>query len=275
MKKCLAFLLVLAMLLLVGCQSGDKNLSDEDVTAQETHQEEVGETLQEEKNDEPVSEETASEDIVTEETESEEQKKAFQEMPHEAETEPAFEAYTEKIKRHDQPIFDMPSYDGVSKKTVEEAGVYTIVEEVTDEEGNLWGRLKSGAGWVDLTDIRNFPWPISANFAGSKLLESGEYHTLETEQQDYAIKIAFYAYENVTDITIYPMEFTNEGFTACQPVAHISEFTPEKPLVAELSFPGDMSMYTVEFTDEQGAQCFFSLYISGRNGMLVMSDEEY
>ena len=71
------------------------------------------------------------------------------------------------------------------------------------------------------------------------------------------------------------MEFTDEGFTACQPVAHISELTPEKPLVAELSFPGDMSMYTVEFTDEQGAQCFFSLYISGRNGMLVMSDEEY
>ena len=59
--------------------------------------------------------------------------------------------YLQFIQRADQSIFDGPSYDYALVGTVQQRGTYTIVEETWDYEGNLWGRLKSGAGWVDLT----------------------------------------------------------------------------------------------------------------------------
>ena len=33
------------------------------------------------------------------------------------------------------------------------SGTYTIVEEATDEAGKLWGKLKSGVGWICVSDI--------------------------------------------------------------------------------------------------------------------------
>lgn len=36
---------------------------------------------------------------------------------------------------------------------VGEDDIYTIVEEAYDDDGNLWGRLKSGIGWVWIGDI--------------------------------------------------------------------------------------------------------------------------
>ena len=55
--------------------------------------------------------------------------------------------YLLRIERNDQSIHEGPSYDDIFVATVGEKGVYTIVEEATDAEGNLWGRLKSGIGW--------------------------------------------------------------------------------------------------------------------------------
>lgn len=34
--------------------------------------------------------------------------------------------------------------------TISKGGVYTIVEEAKDKNGGLWGKLKSGAGWISL-----------------------------------------------------------------------------------------------------------------------------
>ena len=35
---------------------------------------------------------------------------------------------------------------------VGEAGIYTILSEVWDADGNLWGEMKSGIGWVLLIE---------------------------------------------------------------------------------------------------------------------------
>ena len=34
--------------------------------------------------------------------------------------------------------------------TISKGGVYTIIEEAKDKNGGLWGKLKSGAGWISL-----------------------------------------------------------------------------------------------------------------------------
>lgn len=45
------------------------------------------------------------------------------------------------------------------------------------------------------------------------------------------------------------------------------------PLVAGLEFPGDMTMYGIRFTDEENITYVYNIYISGRNGALILNKE--
>lgn len=47
-------------------------------------------------------------------------------------------------------IYQKPDWNSGFVQYVGASGLYTIVEEAYDSQGNLWGRLKSGAGWVIL-----------------------------------------------------------------------------------------------------------------------------
>ena len=77
-------------------------------------------------------------------------------------TEPAVTEPVQTIPMNDVPyttslgaavsIFDGPSYDYTYVQSVGQDGIYTIVEEAYDSEGNLWGKLKSGLGWVLLEE---------------------------------------------------------------------------------------------------------------------------
>jgi len=47
-------------------------------------------------------------------------------------------------------IYQRPDWNSGFVQYVGASGLYTIVEEAYDSQGNLWGKLKSGAGWVIL-----------------------------------------------------------------------------------------------------------------------------
>ena len=49
-------------------------------------------------------------------------------------------------------IYTQPSFESVCVQRLP-AGIYTIVEEKYDQYRNLLGKIKSGAGWICLTDI--------------------------------------------------------------------------------------------------------------------------
>lgn len=184
--------------------------------------------------------------------------------------------YLLEIKRDDQSIFDGPSYDNIWVGTVEEAGTYTILEEVTDAEGNLWGRLKSGAGWVDLTDIHAWDpdeTPVSANFVDERLLASGEYEHCVADTSEYMVQIAFRFYEMVYDFSLSSLQMSEEGFEVVESYFMLPEMTPERPLVADLVFPGDMSAYGISFKDASGNGYHYIVTLSGRNGLVELSTE--
>lgn len=63
------------------------------------------------------------------------------------------QTYTVRIRQDNFPIYTAPGYDAPLADTRADAGVYTIVAECRDKDGNLWGRLKSGVGWVDVTRL--------------------------------------------------------------------------------------------------------------------------
>ncbi len=185
--------------------------------------------------------------------------------------------YLQRIDRADQSIYEGPGYDYVFAGTVRERGTYTIVEEAWDTEGNLWGKLKSGAGWVDLTEIRSEEYAnalISANYADDNLILHGDYHYCPGDELEYRIPIAFRAYGTLRDVALFVYDFSGEDYVMGADFFNLTELTPEMPLVAELAFPGDMSMYGIRFVDENGVIHIYSIYISGRNGALVLSGEQ-
>lgn len=187
-----------------------------------------------------------------------------------------FQPYLETVYLADLPIFSGPSYDDVCVGIVEVAGVYTIVEEAWDYEGNLWGRLKSGAGWINLTDSRiaaQAKVPVSAAYASQRLLSSGNYEQCICDESEYAVKIAFRFYEEVTDVCFSYLQFDGEAYVVADTAGAFARLSPEKPMVMWLSLPGDMSCYGLYFTDSSGATHRYIISISGRNGLVVLTEE--
>ena len=182
--------------------------------------------------------------------------------------------YTITIPFADQSIFSEPSYDGYFVQTVELAGVYTIVEEHWDSEGNLWGRLKSGVGWVDLTDIQYKTFidpPISANYADKPLLDSGNYETFYDAEGGalYGFTVAFRAYETLTNVHFYRANLAADSGLELTELYSFYSMDPDYAFVAGVYFPGDMSAYAITFTDSIGITHTYILTTSGRNGSLV------
>lgn len=267
MRKFWILFLIVALLALVGCkaESSVPSTAPGDTTAPAETTIPV-ETISPVETTVPV-ETTLPAETVTPTTEA---------STEPAATESSTLPYLQRIDRADQSIFDGPGYDYALVGTVRERGTYTIVEEEWDYEGNLWGKLKSGAGWVNLTQIRSEDYAeslISANYADENLLLHGAYHYCPCEETEYFVTIAFRAYAKLRDVEIFVYEWRDDGFFPGGTFFTLSEWTPDMPLVAELSFPGDLSTYGIRFVDENGVTHIFDISISGRNGEVVLIEQ--
>ena len=61
-----------------------------------------------------------------------------------------FKEYKIKVTANSLNYRAGPGTEYAVNGTVSKDGVYTIVEEARDKNGGLWGKLKSGAGWIKL-----------------------------------------------------------------------------------------------------------------------------
>ena len=171
------------------------------------------------------------------------------------------------------PIFEGPGYDYVYKKLVGKDNTYTIVMEMWDEEGNLWGKLKSGAGWIDLDYIARMEnSPIIISYADDRLLSSEDYRAYEDGGR-YCENIAFRANETLTDVRFSALTFEYGNYVVDEELCSFSRLRSDWPFVASVPFYGDMTTYGISFTDADGNDCFYAVYVSGRNGSLFA--EEY
>ena len=167
-------------------------------------------------------------------------------------------------------IFDAPSYDGCYVQSVGQDGVYTIVEEQVDGEGNLWGKLKSGVGWVCLTEL-DAELPVSAGLADAAILQDPHLIVI-VDDSEFMEYLVFRANETLSDVRLTSLLPDVGGYTEDCTYDTFPQLTPEKPLVAEVVFYGDFTTYGLSFTDESGTQRHFALYISGRNGAPVLQE---
>lgn len=62
----------------------------------------------------------------------------------------AFKSYTVQVTADNLNIRKGPGINFVVNGSITNKGVYTIIEEATGTGAKLWGKLKSGAGWISL-----------------------------------------------------------------------------------------------------------------------------
>ena len=165
------------------------------------------------------------------------------------------------------PGFDFPVADGLT-----EDGTFTIVASAWDGAGNLWGKLKSGAGWVFLRGGSAMIYsPIYADFASEELIAKGPYEYVLVDESLNASEIAIYANETLTDVCFF--QAAHDGGVCIEnPLYNLPVLTAEKPLVAAVGFYGSSTAYGISFTDGAGMQRCFEFSISGLDGSLVMSE---
>ena len=117
-------------------------------------------------------------------TEATEAPAAITEATTEATTAPT---EAQRIPMHEVPyttnisegtaIYAQPNSSSSYVRAVEASGIFTIVEEAYDAQNNLWGKLKSGAGWVQLS-VGNSPishpasshLPYTVSLSGATLI---------------------------------------------------------------------------------------------------------
>ena len=180
----------------------------------------------------------------------------------------AFSEYTLRIEDPETMLYAGPGFLSGATQMVGEVGTYTIVEEATDTDGNLWGRLKSGAGWVCLTEPALAP--IYADYAPE---DFNAYHAYWSDETDYITSIGFTPAERLTDVKFGLLDWFNaEEFPGFEVLYTMDELTPERTFLAQVVFWGDMTTYGISFTDADGTQRLFAISISGKDGSLCCTE---
>ena len=119
------------------------------------------------------------------------------------------------------------------------------------------------------TESNKEPRLLDADYADEEWLSNSAYPHYRNEDE-YAVAVVFHAYGKLHDVTILAMEFHEEGYLPGAELFTVPELTAELPLVAELSFPGDMSTYGIRFVDQLGTTHMYSIYISGKDSSLIL-----
>ena len=173
----------------------------------------------------------------------------------------------QQVKAVGAYIFREPSYDGDVVQPMPR-GTYTIVREKMDEEGNLWGELKSGLGWICLTDIRNFDQPVAIGELDPELKKKGDYQEIAIYDGTYAIPVAIQACEKLTDVFLYSCELRDGEMAPAERLTGMDTLAKGKVLVLWLEFPGDSTTFQLEVVDSRGNPCSYQIATSGRNATL-------
>lgn len=167
-------------------------------------------------------------------------------------------------------VFDAPTYDGQFVRSIGEDGVYTIVEEKVDSEGFVWGKLKSGVGWICLSELEANP-PVIAGLGSERMLNS-PHHLVIVDDSEFMEYLVFSPTQTLTDVRLSMLLWEDDGYVEDSILGTQPELEPGKPLIAEVVFYGDFTTYGLSFKDAYGIPRHFAVYISGRNGAPVLQE---
>ncbi|MBQ3252107.1 MAG: hypothetical protein IJB02_02570 [Oscillospiraceae bacterium] len=180
--------------------------------------------------------------------------------------------YLQKVKQSNCPYYKGPGYNYKVNGTIKKPGTFTIVKEQYDDDGNLWGKLKSGVGWINLTEVKaqsNSKPMITVAGASKSFISGKNYHHIQAGDPEYYRKIKLTCRETYTDVLLYELVIDMDE-DKLEQVGSVKTWNSNKAIYAELSYPGDFSEYVIRITDKNGKQHWFSLYESGKDGSICI-----
>jgi len=172
------------------------------------------------------------------------------------------------------PIYNTPDeMNATCVGIVGEDGVYTIIAEVQDELGNVWGELKSGVGWVNLNYVRFMGQPpLTAYFADViDSIDAGCCDVVVDNSEYIMTRIAFRANERLNNVKFTTLQY-GDTYEVEKEHYWIHWLEEDEYFVAGVVFYGDMTTYGISFVDEDGEERYYAVSISGMNGALVMNE---
>ena len=158
--------------------------------------------------------------------------------------------FRQKVKNDLYYIFKEPDH-GAKIARVLPKGVYTIVKETYDANGHHWGKLKSGAGWICLTDIQENQVPIKIDEAEKSFLNSGEYTKHGNVNGKYTIPVLLMANQPLTEVAVYNVDHNTSKKTG-SPIAKRETLETDQSMVVWLDFGGDCAEYQIRCVDAAG-----------------------
>ena len=159
--------------------------------------------------------------------------------------------FRQKVKNSLFYIFKEPTHDAKIARVLPK-GVYTIVKETYDAKGNHWGKLKSGAGWICLTEIQENRMPVEIDDAKKSFLNEGQ-DTKHGKASQYTIAVRVHAMETLTDIVVYKVDPDTEKKTG-SPLVKKEMLEKDGYMVMWLEFPMDFDTYEIQCVNEAGTK---------------------
>ena len=143
------------------------------------------------------------------------------------------------------------------------AGKYTIVEEFFDGYV-LWGKLKSGAGWVCLDDILGYAAGYSPIII-TEAVGSGNYDRYDIRLNEYSRGILVHFRQTVDNLILCD---ATGGMVQAELLQLTGPLDPGDHVAFYVDFPGDLSEYQIRVQDSQGHWYAYFVYTSGYDGSI-------
>ena len=175
--------------------------------------------------------------------------------PTEAPTEAPTEPFSEKLPYLKEVpaeacIFKGASLDAAFNRTMGSDGTFTIVEEVRDANGQIWGRLKSGAGWVNVTDpfCHGTKAPaVTVSYTGKIMKKSYTYRAGE-ESGEYVTLLTFMPHQKVYNVKVMQ---THPALDSNKTIIQMAELAPGEAVVVGVMLM-DFNEFYISYQDDQG-----------------------
>ncbi len=146
-------------------------------------------------------------------------------------------------------VFREPDGDSAFSQTIGADGTFTIVEEKRHTNGQIWGRLKSGVGWVNLSDLfcHGAKLPAVTVSKTGKIVKKAAHHRVGEGDGEYVVYLTFMAHQ-----TVYNLTLTEERPDGNRIIATMDTFSTEKPLVVGVLLT-DTNSFALTYQKNNGA----------------------
>lgn len=160
--------------------------------------------------------------------------------------------FLQKVKKEYFYVFKEPDHTAKISQILPK-GTFTIVKETYDADGHHWGKLKSGVGWICLTEVQENRAPVQITAATNSFLKSGTYTKHGNVSGQYTIPVRLHGLEKLTSIAVYNVDF-DSGKKTGSAIVKKETLKEGNSMVIWLDFPMDFNTYEIHFTNASGTK---------------------